>query len=85
MGTMKRILLGIVLLLLPILSLAQQGGTYRDQNGNTTGTWSDNGDRRIYRDAQGNMTGSSSRDNDRRDYRDEQGNYMGSRDRDRRD
>ena len=79
---MTRILLIGVFLLLPVLTFADQGSS-RDKNGNTTGSWSDNGDLRTYRDSLGNPIGSSVTDGDRRDYRDRDGNSMGSRDPDR--
>jgi len=40
---MTRIVLVAILLLLPLLCLAQQSGVYRDKYGNTVRTWSDNG------------------------------------------
>jgi hypothetical protein len=79
---MKRILLIGTLLLLATFAFADQG-TYRDKDGNTSGSWSDNGDLRTYRDSLGNSIGSSVTDGDMRDYRDRDGNSMGSRDRDR--
>ena len=79
---MTRILLIGVFLLLPVLTFADQGSS-RDKNGNTTGSWSDNGDIRTYRDSLGNAIGSRLTDGDRRDYRDRDGNSMGSRDPDR--
>ncbi len=80
---MKRIILIGTLMLLPVLVMGQQSGTYRDRYGNTTGSYQDNGNQRTYRDSNGNTSGTSSRDGDRRDYRDSSRNYTGSRDRDR--
>ena len=79
---MKQVTILVMLSLIPILALAEQG-TFRDRYGNTTGTWQDNGNQRTYRDSSGNTEGTSTRDNDRRDYRDRDGNYEGSRERDR--
>lgn len=80
---MKRVTTLVMLFLIPVFALAEQG-VYRDKYGNTTGTWSDSNGQRTYRDSSGNTTGTSNRDNDRRDYRDRDGNYTGSSDRDRR-
>ncbi len=64
---MKRIILIGTLMLLPVLVMGQQSGTYRDRYGNTSGTSSRDGDRRDYRDSSGNYTGSRDRDRDRDD------------------
>jgi len=78
---MKSITILVMLFLMPVLTLAEQG-TFRDSHGNTVGTWQDNGNQRTYRDSSGNTEGTSSREYDRRDYRDRDGNYEGSRERD---
>ncbi len=84
MKMIKRITILVMLFLMPVLALAEQG-VYRDKFGNTVGTWQDNGNQRTYRNEYGNTEGTSNRDGDRRDYQDEHGNYEGSRDRDRDD
>lgn len=60
---MKRVTILVMLFLIPALGVCQQGGTYRDRYGNTSGSWQDNGNQRTYRDAYGNTEGTSTRDN----------------------
>jgi len=82
---MKRAFILVLLCITFATFAVAEQGVYRDRFGNTSGTWSDNGNQRTYRDSHGNTTGSSSMDGDRRDYRDRDGNYIGSQDRDRDD
>ena len=63
---MKRVTILVMLFLIPVFVMAEQG-VYRDRFGNTTGSYQDNGNQRTYRDSSGNYTGSRDRDRDKDD------------------